>query len=344
MPGSYPLVLDPVTDPRWGEALRASDATVFHHPAWLRALRDEYRHPIWAICLEDDEGRVVAGLPVATVVSRLTGNRLVALPFSDVCPPILSGDASRLAPLVEALEQERARRGLPLEVHAQLEGLPSCSQGDEFLHQTAALPKDVAGVDRLLSAKKRRAVRRAVRDGVEVERRTDRAAIDAFFALHVRTRRKHGVPTQPRSFFRRLEALFQQDLGFLLLAVHGGQPIAAAVYLRFNGVMTLKYSASDERRLKLRGNTLIYDRALRIAVEEHCQRFDFGRTELENEGLRYFKEEFGAETRSLTYTLAPARRGARSVRSVSSLQKTVIRRSPALLGRVAGAVLYRHYA
>src|SRR3954451_3107298 len=177
MPGSYPLVLDPVTDPRWGEALRASDATVFHHPAWLRALRDEYRHPIWAICLEDAEGRVVAGLPVATVVSRLTGNRLVALPFSDVCPPILSGDVSRLGPLVDALEAERVRRGLPLEVHAQLEGLPSCSQGDEFWHQTASLPDDPADVDRLLRPSKRRDVRRAVRDGVEVERRTDRAAI-----------------------------------------------------------------------------------------------------------------------------------------------------------------------
>src|SRR4051794_32053546 len=111
MPGSRPLVLDPVTDPRWEAAVRAPDATVFHHPAWLRVLREEYRHPIWAVCLEDDEGRVVAGLPVATVVSRLTGNRLVALPFSDVCPPVLSGDLSRLPPLVDALDEERARRG-----------------------------------------------------------------------------------------------------------------------------------------------------------------------------------------------------------------------------------------
>ena len=187
-------------------------------------------------------------------------------------------------------------------------------------------------------------MRRAVREGVSLERRTDRAAIDAFFALHVRTRRKHGVPTQRRSFFRRLEALFREGLGFVLLAVHDGRPIAASVYLSFNGVMTLKYNASDERMLKLRGNQAIYEQAFRIAVEQGCTSFDFGRTELDNEGLRTFKEDFGAQAELLTYTLSPARPDARSVRTVSGLQKTAIRRSPAVFGRVAGALLYRHFA
>ena len=344
MPGTRPIVLDPVTDPRWRRAMSAPDAVVFHHPEWLRALRDEYRHAIWAVALEDDAGRVTAGLPVATVNSRLTGNRLVALPFSDVCGPLLGGDPGSLAPLVEALEAERTRRGLPLEIHADLDGLPSSSHGDGFWHHTLALPADATGIPNLMKPVKRRDVRRAVREGVSVERRTDRAAIDAFFALHVRTRRKHGVPTQPRSFFRRLEPLLHAQLGFVLLAVHDGRPIAAAIYLQFNGVMTLKYNASDERRLKLRGNQLLYEQAFQIAVAEGCTRFDFGRTELDNTGLRTFKEDFGAQPEPLRYTLAPARAEGRSVRSVSSLQKTAIRRSPAVVGRVAGAILYRHFA
>ena len=344
MAGPHSVVLDPVADPRWRQAIRAPDAVIFHHPEWLRAIRDEYRHPIWAVCLEDDEGRIVAGLPVATVKSRLTGNRLVALPFSDVCGPVLGGDPANLAPLLDAVEEERARRGLPLEVHAELEGLPSSSSGDHFWHQTLALPDGAAGIPGLMKPAKRRDVRRAVREGVSVERRTDRAAIDAFFALHLRTRRKHGVPTQPRSFFRRLEPLLRQGLGFVLLAVHDGRPIAAAVYLHFNGVMTLKYNASDERRLKLRGNHLLYEQAFQIAVAEGCTRFDFGRTGLDNDGLRSFKGDFGAQAHELRYTLSPARPEARSVRTVSGLQKTAIRRGPAVLGRVAGAILYRHFA
>jgi CelD/BcsL family acetyltransferase involved in cellulose biosynthesis len=339
-----PLVMDPVADPRWSEAMRASDASVFHHPAWLRVLRDEYRHPIWAVCLEDDGGRVVAGLPVATVRSRLTGNRLVALPFSDVCDPFVGGEEARLAPLLAALDAERVRRRLPLEIHGTVSALTSSSAGDAFWHQTAELPTSVDGVPRMLSAAKRRDVRRAAREGVTLQERTDRGALDAFFALHVRTRHKHGVPTQPRSFFRRLTTLFDEGLGFMLLALYDGRPIAAAVYLQLNGVMTLKYNASDERTLKLRGNQLIYERALRMAIEAGCHRFDFGRTELDNPGLLFFKQEFGASQNRLTYTLVPARAATRSVRAVSSLQRKAIRRSPAFFGRVAGAVLYRHFA
>ena len=344
MSGQRPVVLDPVTDARWAEAIRAPDAVIFHHPEWLRALRDEYRHPIWAVCLEGDGGRVVAGLPVATVRSRLTGNRLVALPFSDICPPVLGNDPDRLAPLADALEAKRVRSGLPLEVHAELGGLPSSSPGDGFWHHTTPLPADAAGIPSLIKPVKRRDVRRALREGVSVEQRTDRAAIDAFFALHVRTRRKHGVPTQRRSFFRRLEPLLRAGLGYVLLAVHEGRPIAASVYLQFNGTTTMKFNASDERMLALRGNQLIYERALQIAVEQGCTRFDFGRTELDNAGLCSFKEHFGGQPQALAYTLAPARTETRSVRSVSSLQKTAIRRSPAVFGRVAGAILYRHFA
>lgn len=344
MTGLHPVVFDPVTDPRWKAALKAPDSVIFHHPEWLRAIRDEYRYPIWAVGLEDSGRTIVAGLPVATVVSRLTGRRLVAMPFSDVFPPLLSGDPSRLAPLVEALERERAQRDLRLEIHAELEGLTSASAGDVFWHQTTALPADVGGIPKLLHTSKRRDVRRAAREGVTVERRTDRAAIDAFFALHVRTRHKHGVPTQRRSFFRRLEGLFREGLGFVLLAIHDGRPIAASVYLSFNGVMTMKYNASDERRLDLRANQALYEHAFRIAIEEGCTRFDFGRTELDNDGLRTFKEAFGGQASRLTYTLSPAQPAAHSVRSVSGLQKAAIRRSPAVFGRVAGAILYRHFA
>ena len=51
-----------------------------------RLLRDEYGYEIGACCVRDDE-RIEAAIPFARIKSRLTGNRLVALPFSDHCPP-----------------------------------------------------------------------------------------------------------------------------------------------------------------------------------------------------------------------------------------------------------------
>src|SRR3712207_7808324 len=42
-----------------------------------------------------------------------------------------------------------------------------------------------------------------------------------FFRLHVQTRRRQGVPTQPRRFIMAFEDLFTEALGFVALARDG---------------------------------------------------------------------------------------------------------------------------
>src|SRR5438105_339424 len=100
-------VLDPIADGRWGALVaNAADACIFHHPSWLELLRDQYGYRMLACCVldgADGEGAPRAGLPLALVASRLTGRRLVALPFSDVCPPV-GGDDAAVAELGAAAE------------------------------------------------------------------------------------------------------------------------------------------------------------------------------------------------------------------------------------------------
>jgi CelD/BcsL family acetyltransferase involved in cellulose biosynthesis len=338
-------VIDPINDSRWLDlVLRASDATVFHHPEWLRLLRDQYRYPIWAVCV-CQQGGLTAGVPIASIASRLTGRRLVSLPFSDVVRPVLGGSPPDVREqLLAAVETERGRLGIPLEIHADVPGLAGAVPGDRFLHQTMPIDGDPGAVLAAVHSDKRRQNRRAREKGVEVRRRVDRQAIDEFFGLHVRTRHKHGVPTQPKRFFRHLEPLFAEGLGFVLTAEHADRVVAASVYLQFKGVMTLKYNASDPERLELRANTLISMEALRLACEEGCHTFDFGRTELDNSGLREFKRHFGAGARELTYTRIPVGPERRRVRWVAGFQKAAIRRAPPVFGRLLGAALYRHFA
>src|SRR5438046_41488 len=51
------------------------------------------------------------------------------------------------------------------------------------------------------SSSVQRAVRKAQRSGLSVSMRSDKDAMATFYTLHVRTRRRHGVPPQPQSFF-----------------------------------------------------------------------------------------------------------------------------------------------
>src|SRR5581483_8890984 len=125
---------------------------------------------------------------------------------------------------------------------------------------------------------KRRGARLAQESGVTIRRATDRDAIDAFFRLQVLTRRRLGVPTQPRSFFRGLANLFDHALGFVLLAELDGRAIAANIYLQHRTRLTYKYGASDPAHLGKRPNDLLHLEGLRIACETGCQVLDLGRT------------------------------------------------------------------
>jgi len=58
-------VLDPVSDPRWYRFVSGcADALVFHHPAWLTLLRDQYGYEMQAWVVLDDE-RIAAILASA---------------------------------------------------------------------------------------------------------------------------------------------------------------------------------------------------------------------------------------------------------------------------------------
>jgi hypothetical protein len=295
--------------------------------------------------VERVDGTLVAGLPVATVRSRLTGPRLVAVPFSDRCDPIYRTPGSGLAAALSGcLERERTRRGLGLEIHGAAPDGRRSSAGDRFFQHIIRLDD---GLDTALSRvhrSKLRAARRSTRLGVRVTRRSDHEAICHFFRLHTQTRRRQGVPTQRKRFFQRLLALFEERLGFVLLAEWEGRVVAAALYLQFRNVLTYKYGASDSRHLSLRANCLIFLEAMRHACEADCESLDLGRTELDNAGLRSFKNHFGSEEQILEYAWL-GRHGPSpgSVRSVSSIQKTTIRRSPPIVGRAVGAALYRHF-
>jgi hypothetical protein len=339
--------LDPLADPRWRRLVSAAPgATVFHHPAWLALLRATYRYELTACCVEAPDGELLAGLPLAVVSSRITGSRLVALPFSDVCPPLLAAGAPAATgpALATALERLRRSRAVPLEVHGTGAVLGEAPAGERFHHHVLTLEPDVTAVQRRFrKAQAMRGVRRAVQDGLRAELRTDRGALAAFYGLHVATRRRLGVPTQPRRFILGLERLFGEGLGFVLLVRGEGPPVAGAVFLAFRGVLTYKYGASDVRSLASRPNNLLFMEAIRWGCEHGFGAVDFGRTHWGQDGLRRFKLAWGAEERELCYRqLGAAEPGWHA--GAERMLGAIIRRTPPLTSRLIGEVLYRHAA
>jgi CelD/BcsL family acetyltransferase involved in cellulose biosynthesis len=332
-------LLDPRTDGRWEDFVeRAEGATMFHHPAWLALLADQYRYEFAASCLVDDGGRLVAGLPWARIESRLTGRRLVALPFSDACRPLTDGASED--ELARAVDEHRRDTELGLEVRWRMESLGTTAQ--RYWRHTLALEPDADAVAKRAKSSIRRGVSKARKERLEFDRRTDAAALDAFYKLHLRTRKHLGAPTQPKRFIDGLGALFERGHGFVALVSDAGKPLAAAVFLQLRGHLIYKYGASDRSALRRRPNNLLFAEVIQWACEAGLSELDFGRTDLDQEGLKQFKRGWGAEEIPLHHTYAGMEVPSADASSVLRLAAPVIRYSPPTVGRLLGA-LYRHF-
>ena len=142
------------------------------------------------------------------------------------------------------------------------------------------------------------------------------------------------------------DSVVGKGLGLVFIAEVDGRPVAAHVCLAWNGIMTDKFSASDDAAWALRPNHLIIWTALQTACQMDCKSFDFGRTEASNEGLRTFKKMMGAVEEPLEYAALGA--GPQSASEgdgkMGQLLGSVIRRGPLVLCRATGETLYRYVA
>ena len=104
--------IQPLQDPRWGAFLeRHPHASVFHTVAWLKALQRTYGYEPVAYTTSPPGGALQNAILFCLVDSWLTGRRLVSLPFSDHCEPLVASQAE-LDVLLFALEHEVRERNL----------------------------------------------------------------------------------------------------------------------------------------------------------------------------------------------------------------------------------------
>jgi CelD/BcsL family acetyltransferase involved in cellulose biosynthesis len=332
-------------DPRWLALVdQAPCACVFHHPAWLRVLAASYHYQPFVAAVANDDGGLSAGLPVLAVCSRLTGRRWVSLPFTDYCPP-LARDSPGLGRLVDRLAA-RARAGdaSRVEVRWPLPAHTLVSASARYVWHTLVLDADPQRVLARVHRTQRQNVRSAEREGLSVEQGTGPRQMRQFYALHSATRRRQGLPVQPWRFFELLQReVLATGLGFLLLAHSQDQCVAAGLFLCWNRKLTYKYAAACEAGHRLRANHLLIWTALRWGSEHGYSQFDFGRTDLADDGLRAFKMRWGAVEAPLVYsTLGSGVARPRAAR-LGRLAQAIIRRSPVWVCQAAGRVLYRHF-
>src|SRR6476660_3814050 len=339
------ILMNPLVDREWDDAISTHpDATIFHSTAWARVLVDTYGHrPCYLQMLLN--GNLLALVPVMEVQSALTNSRGICLPFSDYCAPLTFSRFGHelVAQKLQQIARERRWSYFELRSHSIVPNDVPASESyyGHFLDLRIGPEALISN----FSSSVQRAVRKAQRSGLSVSIQSSPDAMAQFYKLHVRTRRRHGVPPQPRSFFINIQRhLVSAGLGFIVLVECQKDPIAAAIFFRLGRHAIYKFGASDERLQELRANNLAMFEGLRYLAEGGAETLHFGRTDKENEGLRRFKLSWGATEETLDYVRFDTSSGAwkhpRDSRSTS--HRRIFRALPASLNRLAGAMIYPH--
>ena len=98
--------INPLKDDRWPQFLeRHNLATVFHTPGWLEALRRTYGYKASALTTSRPGEALTNAVVFCRIQSWLTGRRVVSVPFSDHCTPLVDNE-QQLDLLLSGLKHE----------------------------------------------------------------------------------------------------------------------------------------------------------------------------------------------------------------------------------------------
>jgi hypothetical protein len=318
----------------------------FHSSAWAKVLTSTYGYaPVYFTT--SDGGQVQSLLPLMEVDSWLTGRRGIALPFTDDCEP-LGNDAVSFQKLFQsAVEFGKSRGWKYIECRGGQKffgGIPASLSF--FGHSLNLTPGEECLLTRLDSSV-RRAIRKAQKDGVTVQVSQSLEAVKAFYSLQCKTRKKHGLPPQPLSFFLNINKhILSEHKGIVVLASHQGRIIAAAIYFHMAERAVYKFGASDAAFQHLRGNNLVMWEAIKWFLRNGVKRLHLGRTSIANEGLRRYKLAWRADEEEIKYVKYDLRTDtfASETDKSSGWHNRIFQKLPAFASRIAGEILYKHWA
>jgi CelD/BcsL family acetyltransferase involved in cellulose biosynthesis len=322
---------------------------VFSSPPWFEVLADTYGFDIRASVIR--HGDAVVGVLPYCHLRDIRGERIVSVPFSDFCDPLVDtvDDWHALAtPLLD--------RGAPITLRLVHNTLAL----DDARFRTQAshvwMGMDIAGTpDELFAAAGRNAretITRSMKKGLTTRITTSAADVTTFWNMQIVIRKsKHRLLAQPEAFFQNLRDRFDADGQFVLvLAEEDGAVVAGSMFLVWGDTLFYKYNASVTSAFG--ANDLVLWTAIRYAAEKGLKLADFGLSEAEHEGLIKFKRKWATQEKPLYWlrandeTPTPVNVQAAPVGGVLGELTELLTRDnvPDEVSAAVGTLLYRYFA
>lgn len=153
-----------------------------------------------------------------------------------------------------------------------------------------------------MEKKHRNLIRRAMKDGVIIEKAADSSAIERFISLHQQTVDRHGFTPYPVQYFRKQVELFAPKNEVLIFeAWYQGKLLASAIIMFYGSSAAYHHGAStsDLELRKIPASYLLQWEAIREAMNRGMKTYNFWGIAPDSQknhpfsGITHFKTGFG---------------------------------------------------
>jgi lipid II:glycine glycyltransferase (peptidoglycan interpeptide bridge formation enzyme) len=319
----------------------------YHLSCWLQTIYKTYSFKPLLYVFKTENNTISAVFPCFLIKNSMMRARIVSLPFSDYCGPLCTGEGREIELISQIMESNKDKN---IEIRCSVAdgcGLTCHNYYKRHILELVSDPEELkTKIDKRTI---QYSIRKAKKNGVEVRPENNERGLEEFYRLNMVTRKKHGVPSQPRRFFANLlEHMVAAGHAEILISYYDSKAVASSVFFKFKDTVHYKYNATDPAYVsKVTPNHLLTWHAIEKACLDGYRFLDFGRTSPENEGLMRYKAMWGGEPSDLPYFYHPAPKGAASQKE-SGLSYRIMtstwRRLPDSLIELLGPMIYKRMA
>lgn len=301
----------PATDEHresWNHFVTQYSDNPCHLYEWRRILEETYGYKCLYL-MAQDEKKLVGVFPAAVIRSRLFGTQICSLPFADYGGILLSDvTESRTIDAFIGFLSVYLRQAKFLEIRTPLqarvaESLSKTTEKGktEYLTFILDLNKPFEQIwKRDFDKYLRNAIRKAVKNNIEVTFETWGENLNHFYRLYLITMKKLGSPPHGLRFFKSIHHFLGDKHVKLFLASKSNDVIGGVVALTGAKTIYPVYEGINPDYRNLNPASLLFSRIIEWSCNNGYKFFDFGRT-LDGSSVYNFKKQWGGMKRSLPY-------------------------------------------
>lgn len=295
----------------WKSFVEARPHLLFHEPKWMSVCEKGLSVRPCAFLLKEDE---VAVAGMAGFIKQFGIVKLMYMNFPHVGG--ILGTVPEEAELAQKLREVARQQGItrikvspsPNATGFSASGFDTTPVETQVLHFNGRTHEKIM---LSIEAKRRRFVRKSLREGVVADEDASDEAVDSLYSMYLETmNRNKAVAVYNKAFMHHtIEDIVNAGRGALILARCEGQAIAGVLLVDSADGSHFIIGASRTELRKLRPNDLMMSAAIKRAVERNLDYFDFGPSPPNNKSLVAFKSSWGGEPHAVpahTLTTRPA--------------------------------------